>query len=162
MPGWRIEPLHSLHQVATFQSGAAALDEWLVRRALANQDMSLTRTYVMVENGVIGGFYSLAAGAVRREEALSSIRRNAPDPVPMIILARLAVATGLQGEGFGRMLMHDAFRRTLQAAELVGVRGMLVHAKSEDAQAFYRAIGFESSPIHAMTLMATLADLRNA
>jgi len=107
-------------------------------------------------------YYALASGAVDIDAASRRVRRNMPDPVPVAVLGRLAIERSNQKHGLGRALMQDASKRVLQAADIIGIRGIVIHAISEDAKAFYLALGFEVSPLQPMTLMATLADLRAA
>jgi GNAT superfamily N-acetyltransferase len=153
------EPINETHEIESFDSGVAALDNWLKRRARGNQASGASRTYVVCEQRSIVAYYALAAGGVDIEAAPGRVRRNMPDPVPVSVLGRLAIERTYQKRGLGRALMQDASKRVLQAANIIGLRGILVHAISEDAKAFYLALGFEVSPLQPMTLMATLADL---
>jgi GNAT superfamily N-acetyltransferase len=148
-------PLEDKHDPAMFDSGEATLDEWLRRRARANQAAGASRTFVV-------GFYCLAAGAVAVTAAPGRVKRNMPDPIPMAVLGRLAVDRSLHGQGIGRALLRDAVLRVLQAGEVLAVRGLLVQALNADAQRFYQACGFTPSPIDPMTLMATMTDLKAA
>jgi GNAT superfamily N-acetyltransferase len=148
------------HELTGFRSGVAALDEWLVRRARANQVSGASRVYVVCDDEKIAGYYALASGAVSADQASGRFRRNMPDPIPVAIMGRLAVDQVYQKRGLGRALFRDAVSRVAQAAGSIGIRGLLVHAISEDAKAFYLAIGFAPSPIDDMTLMITLADVR--
>jgi predicted N-acetyltransferase YhbS len=107
-------------------------------------------------------YYALASGAVDIQFATGRLRRNMPDPVPVVVLGRLAVERSGQGRGLGRALANDAARRVLQAADIIGIRGIIVHALSPEAKSFYLALGFEPSRLQVMTLMATLADVRAA
>ena len=115
---------------------------------------------MVCEERRVVGYYALASGAVAIEEASSRLRRNMPDPVPVAVLGRLAVDKGFQNRGLGRAMMRDAAMRVVQAASLIGIRGILVHAISAEAKSFYLAVGFEASPLEPMTLMATLADIQ--
>ena len=155
-------PLAHHHQLAEFSSGAAGLDDWIKRRALANQASGASRTFVICDVGKVVGYHALAAGGVNVAAAAGHFRRNMPDPIPVVILARLAIDRGYQGRGLGRALFQDGAKRVLHAAVAIGIRGMLVHAISEEAKAFYLALGFEPSPLEPMTLMVTLADLRKS
>ncbi|OCQ54100.1 Acetyltransferase (GNAT) family protein [Photorhabdus australis subsp. thailandensis] len=148
------------HNVDNFNSGVDTLDNWLIDRALKNQKENASRTYVVSENKNVIAYYSLATGSIMSEEAISKFKRNMPNPIPVIILARLAVDKNYQGKGFGRYLVKDASIRVAQAADLVGVRGLIVHAISEDAKEFYKSVGFNDSPLNPMTLMITLKDLK--
>jgi GNAT superfamily N-acetyltransferase len=154
------QPIDETHQIGEFVSGVPILDLWLKRRARANQASGASRTYVVCEDQRVVAYYALASGAVEIESATGRLRRNMPDPVPVAVLGRLAIEKSFQGRGLGRASIRDAARRVLQAADVIGIRGMLVHALSPEAEAFYRAVGFEASPLQPLTLMATLADLR--
>lgn len=154
--------LTSHHQLAEFTCGVAALDDWLKRRALANQASGASRTFVTCEQDKVIGYYALASGAVNVAASPGHFRRNMPDPIPVVILARLAIDRAYQGRSLGRALFRDGAARVLHAAEAIGIRGILVHAISHDAKAFYLALGLEPSPIEPMMLMATLADIRKS
>ena len=149
------------HGVAEFQSGEASLDDWLKRRALKNNQSGASRTYVAVADGCVAGYYALAVGSIAAEGATGSLKRNMPDPIPVMVLGRLAVDRNAQGKGLGRALVKDALLRTEQAAAYAGIRGMIVHAISDRARDFYVALGFRPSSLEPMTLMVTLAELRN-
>jgi GNAT superfamily N-acetyltransferase len=146
------------HDLSSFASGAPVLDNWLRRRALANQESGASRTYVIGAGKRVVGYYALAAGAVAEAEATGRTRRNMPDPVPVMVLGRLAIDSTYQGRGLGRALLRDAVLRTMQAADIAGIRAMLVHAISQDAKRFYERCGFQPSPLDPMTLMITMAD----
>lgn len=148
------------HELGGFASGHPILDEWLRRRALPNQSSGATRTFVVPEASRVVAYYALASGAIASADATGRFRRNMPDPVPVVILARLAVASDHQGKGVGRALVRDAARRVVAASEVVGLRGLLVHAVDETARAFYVTVGFSPSPTQPMTLMIALSDLR--
>jgi GNAT superfamily N-acetyltransferase len=150
------------HALADFNSGVPSLDEWLKRRALANQASGASRTFVASDGAPVVGYYALASGAVSVVAAPGRFRRNMPDPIPVVLLGRLAVDHSHQGLGVGRGLFRDAAKRVINAADAIGIRGILVHAISDQAKAFYLALGLEPSHLEPMTLMATLADLRGA
>lgn len=154
------EPLDAHHDTEAFACGVASLDTWLKRRALKNQVTGASRTFVACDGEVVVAYYSLASSAVSVDEAPGRLRRNMPDPVPVVVLGRLAVDQKLQGAGVGRALLRDAGLRVMQAADAIGVRGMIVHALSTEARAFYEQLGFDPSPLDPMTLMIRLADLR--
>jgi GNAT superfamily N-acetyltransferase len=156
------EPLGPQHQIGDFNSGVASLDEWLKQRALTNQASGATRTFVVCEADKIVGYYALASGALNVAATPGRFRRNMPDPIPVVVLARLAVDRAHQGRGLGRALVRDGARRIVHAADVIGIRGILVHAISGEAKAFYLGLGFDPSPIEPMTLMVTLADVRNS
>jgi predicted N-acetyltransferase YhbS len=156
------EPLAEHHDLAPFDCGIATLDDWLTRRARANHASGASRCYVACTDDRVVGYCALAAGTVRVETAPGRFRRNMPDPVPVIVLGRLAVDRAWKGRGLVRALVRDASLRVVQAADLVGVRGMLVQALSDEARAFYQTMGFGPSPLDQMTLMVTVDDLRRA
>lgn len=154
------EPLAALHRLDEFECGEATLDDWLKRRALANQSSGASRTFVITEQEyTVRGYYALAAGAVSHQLATSGVRRNMPDPVPVLVLARLAVDHRLQSQGVGAALLQDAVKRAVSVAKNARVRALLVHALHEDAKAFYLRYGFQLSPTHSMTLMLRLSNL---
>ena len=152
------EKLNSSHQIADFDSGNAPLDDWLKRRALKNELEGASRTYVLCVGEVVVAYYCLANGAVAQTAATGRVRRNMPDPIPVMVIGRLAVDHRWQGQGIGRALLRDAILRTLQAAEIAGIRAILVHAISEDAKQFYENCGFTASPLDPMTLMVKVND----
>jgi len=150
------------HDLAAFDSGIPALDDWLKRRALANEETGASRTYVVRAGSRVVGYYALATGGVAQAAATGRVRRNMPDPVPVMLLGRLAVDRAYQDRGLGAGLLRDAILRTLQAADLAGIRAILVHAISEEAKRFYERHGFVESPVDPMTLMITVADAERA
>jgi GNAT superfamily N-acetyltransferase len=156
------EPLADHHDLALFNCGVPSLDDWLRRRARANQVSGASRTFEVCEDDRVVGYYALASGAVGIRAAPGRFRRNMPDPIPVVILGRLAIDLSQQGRGVGRALFRDAAQRILNAADTIGIRGILVHAISRDAERFYMALGFDASPLDPMTLMVTLDDLRAA
>jgi GNAT superfamily N-acetyltransferase len=158
----RPELLADHHDLENFASGEAPLDDWLRRRARANQLSGASRTYVVSEDNRVVGYYALASGAVAIEVVPGRFRRNMPNPVPIVILGRLAVDRAWQGRGLGRGLFRDAAQRVVQAADAIGIRGILVHAISEQARKFYLGLGFDERPGQPMMLVVTLADLRAA
>ena len=151
------QPLVTTHRLDDFACGEAALDEWLKRRALANQLSGVSRTFVVVnsEQCVIG-YYAMAAGAVSHAMATSGVRRNMPDPIPVMVLARLAVDHRAQGIKLGAALLQDAVNRAMVVSQHAGVRALLVHALNDRARQFYEHYGFRESPQHPMTLMLRL------
>ncbi len=148
--------LNPEHDVSVFSSGIQSLDEWLRKRALANQDTGASRTYVIADGNRVVGYYALASGSVAADETPGKIRRNMPDPLPVMILGRLAIDTALQGRGFGSDLLRDAVLRTMQAAEIAGIRAMLVHALDARAAKFYARSGFMASPVRPLTYFLPL------
>ena len=151
----RLEPTHDCSQ---FDSGSPQLDDWLRRRAPSNENTGASRTYVVCEGVRVVAFYSLANGAVALKDVPGKIRRNMPDPIPIMVLGRLAVDRQFQARGLGKALLRDAILRTLQAAEIAGIRAILVHAKDESARRFYERFGFLASPTDPLTLMLSLRD----
>jgi GNAT superfamily N-acetyltransferase len=162
VPLSRPEPLAEHHDLTNFASGEVTLDDWLRRRARANQLSGASRTYVVSEDNRVVGYYALASGAVTSEVVPGRFRRNMPDPIPVVILGRLAVDRAWQRRNLGRGLFRDAAERVVQAADTIGIRGILVHAISEQARNFYLALGFSECPGQPMMLVVTLADLRAA
>jgi GNAT superfamily N-acetyltransferase len=156
------ERLTAEHELSEFDCGVPELDDWLKKRALANEESGASRTYVICAEGRVVGYYALATGGVSQAEAPGRIRRNMPDPVPVMILGRLAVDRSWRGRNLGVSLLRDAILRTLQAAEIIGIRAILVTAIFEDARKFYELNGFLASPVDPMVLMITIADARRA
>lgn len=153
------EPIRADHHVTTFQCGEDVLDEWLQRRALKNEVLGASRTFVAcVEQNVVG-YYALAAGSVSHTMVSSKMRRNMPEPIPAIILARLAIDKNWQGNGVGYSLLQDALLRSQAAAGYIGAKVMLVHALTDSAKHFYEHFGFRASPIDDKMLMLTLSEL---
>lgn len=150
-------PLSAGHRLDDFASGESSLDEWLRRRALVNQTTGASRTFVVTdETERVMGYYALAAGAVSHKASPGSIRRNMPDPVPVLVLARLAVDQRWQGRKIGGALLRDALQRAMSVAQHIGVRALLAHALHERARQFYVHYGFVPSPANPMTLMLPL------
>jgi GNAT superfamily N-acetyltransferase len=152
------EPLASDQILDSFESGVAPLDEWLKRRARRNEVEGASRTFVVCAERSVVGYYSLATGSVLHAIATGRVRRNMPDPVPVVLLGRLAVDRSWQGKGLGADLLRDAVLRVLGAAETIGMRAILVHAISSEAKAFYEKHGFHASPVEPMTLMIMLEE----
>lgn len=156
------QPLADQHQLADFDSGEPSLDDWLRRRAARNQANGSSRTYVVCEGKAVIGYYCLAAGAIGHAEAPPAMKRNRPDPVPVLILGRLAIHKDHQQKGIGTALLRDAILRAIQAAEIAGVTALLVQAISEQARRFYLSRGFIASPVKPMTLCLMLATADQA
>lgn len=155
-------PLTEHHVTAGFLCGIDSLDLWLKHRSLKNQTQGASRTYVVCDETRVVAYYALASGAVTSTSATGRFRHNMPDPIPVVVLGRLAVDQTLHGRGFGRALLRDAGMRVIQAADAIGIRGMTVNALSDNAKAFYENVGFEPSPLDSHLLMMTLADLIEA
>lgn len=156
------EPLNAKHDLTNFDCGVTSLNTWLMRRAASNQVSGASRTFVVCEGTKVVGYYALASSAVAPSLAPGRFRRNMPDPVPVVVLGRLAIAITHHKQGLGRALFQDAALRVIYAADTIGIRGLVVHALSEEAKAFYLRLGLEESPLEPMTLMVTIADLRSA
>lgn len=154
------EPLAPHHRLDDFACGIAALDEWLKRRALRNEAEGASRTFVSLVGDRVIGYYSLTAGSVLSATATGKVKRNMPNPVPVILLGRLAIDRAWQNKGLGANLLADAVLRIMGAGETIGVRAILVHAISEEAKAFYEKHGFRPSPIEPMTLMVTIEEVQ--
>jgi GNAT superfamily N-acetyltransferase len=156
-----VEPLTSNHDVSQFDCGKhVSLTDWLKRFARMNQTSGDTRTYVVHRNVQVVGYYSLAPGSVSRKEATARASKSAPEPIPIVLLARLAINKAEQGEGLGSALLKDALQRAYAGAEIIGGRAVLVHAIDAEAAAFYRKYGFESCPGLELHLMLLMKDLR--
>jgi GNAT superfamily N-acetyltransferase len=160
VPLSRPEPLSDTHELADFSSGVTSLDDWLKRRAQTNQISGASRTFVIAENSKVLGYYALASGGIAVTHAVGRFRRNMPDPIPVVVLGRFAIDRAQQGRGLGRAMFRDCALRVANAADAIGIRGIVVHAISEEAKAFYMAIGFEPSPVDPMMLTVTLGDVR--
>jgi GNAT superfamily N-acetyltransferase len=156
-----VELLGPSHHLGNFDCGKhASLNDWLKRLARMNQASGDTRTYVVNRRGDVVGYYSLAPGSIARKEATTRAGKAAPDPIPIVLLARLAVDKLEQGRGLGAALLKDALLRAYAGAEVIGGRAILVHAIDADAAAFYRRYGFESCPGLELHLMLLMKDLR--
>ena len=153
------EPLSERHRIEEFRCAEPDLDRWLKERARKNQLEGASRTYVVCEGDRVIGYYCLAAGAAERSIAPGNVRRNMPDPIPVMVLGRLAVDSGWEGRGVGHGLLKDAVLRTLRVAEEAGIRALLAHAISASAKEFYMRYGFVESPIEPMTVMLNVAKL---
>lgn len=154
------QPLAPLHSTVGFDCGDSGLNHWLRQRAHSNQQSGATRTFVVCNSeGIVKAYVALASGAVAVASAPGRFRRNMPDPIPVVVLARLAVCRRVQGRGIARALLADAFERVLQASTQIGVHGIVVHAASDQARRFYPHMGFDPSPIDPDTLLIRLADV---
>jgi GNAT superfamily N-acetyltransferase len=151
------QPLTARHLIDGFDCGVSSLNVWLEHRALPNQLAGATRAFVVeTAEGRVAGYYALAAGAVSRSAATPKVRKNIPDPVPVLVLARLAVDRGMQGRQLGGALLQDAVKRAVSVSQNTGVRALLMHALDDGAKAFYLHYGFGESPLHPLTLMLPL------
>jgi len=159
--GRRVEKLRADHQVEGFDCGREELNRYLLRYAWQNQQAGAAQTYVGVVGESVVGYYSLAVGQATREEAPERLTKGlARHPVPIMLLARLAVDRRWQGQGIGKALLGDALRRTLQAADIAGIRAFAVHAKDEAARNFYQRFDFVPSPTDPLHLFVPLKNVR--
>jgi GNAT superfamily N-acetyltransferase len=157
-----VEKLRPDHQIESFDCGREELNRYLSRYAWTNQQAGAAQTYVGIEGNAVVGYYSLAVGHVTREAAPERLTKGlARHPVPIMLLARLAVDHRWQGRGVGKALLKDAMARTLQAADIAGIRAFAVHAKDEQAMAFYEKFDFIPSPTDPMHLFVLLKDVRS-
>ena len=155
-----IEKLRRDHVLDSFDCGKEDLNRFLKRQAWSNQQANSAQTYVLAKDLRVSGYYSLTAGSVTHDEATERVKKGlARHPVPVILLARLAVDVAIHGKGIGSALLKDALRRTAQAADTIGARALLVHAKDDSAKAFYRHFDFEPSPSDPYHLLLIMKDL---
>ncbi len=150
------------HELESFDSGESSLDEWLKQRARANHAGGASRVFVTCEGNRVAGYYALFASAVMAEMVPGRFRRNMPNPITVVLLGRLAIAKAWQRQGLGRAVFRDASLLVSRAAEAIGVRGIVVHAISDEARKFHLALGFTECPGEQMTLVVTLQDIRAA
>lgn len=149
------------HTLADFDSGTAELDDWLKRLALKNEVHGASRTFVVAVGNRVVGYYCLSTGAIVRAASPKPMQRNMPDPIPVVVMGRLAVDVAHQGHGIGSALVRDAILRVLHAAESIGIKALLVHALSDDAKRFYLDRGFVASPTAPMTVCLVLDTARS-
>ena len=148
------------HDLATFDCGEASLNDWLKRRAFKNHASGASRGFVVCSSATVIGCYSLSAGAICHESAPKNLQRNMPDPLPVLLLGRLAVDKRYHNQGIGQALLRDAMLRAVNVASNAGVFALLVHALSDPAKQFYISRGFVVSPLQPMTLMMTIETIR--
>lgn len=157
-----VQKLDASHEVDAFDCGKEPLDRFLQRHALVNQKAGSAQTYVVCRGEQrVAGYYSLAVGAVEHADAPGRVGKGlARHPIPVMLLARLAIDRAEQGKGLGKALLKDALLRTAQAAEIAGIRALLVHAKDDEARAWYEQFDFEPSPTDPYHLFLLMKDLR--
>jgi GNAT superfamily N-acetyltransferase len=155
-------PISATVDISQFDCGVPELNLWLSQRALGNEALGASRTFVTARENRVVGYYALTVGSITHVQAPGKIRRNMPDPIPAAILGRLATDLSARNIGLGSALLVDAIRRTVLASETLGIRAMLIHALSEEAGDFYERYHFIRSPADDMMLMATMTDLRKA
>lgn len=160
-PARRVEKLRRDHNVESFDCGAEELNRFLIRYAWQNQQAGASQTYVGLVGELVIGYHTLAVGQVSHEGAPERLARGlARHPIPIMLLARLAVDKAWQGQGAGRSLLKDALQRTLQAADIAGIRGVAVHAKDAVARGFYEHFNFVPSPTDPLHLFLLLKDIK--
>ncbi len=155
----RPQPLSEAHRVDGFDCGEPSLNIWLAERALANERAGVSRTYVVLNGEAVVAYYALSAGSISYEIALASLRRDTPDPIPAIVLGRLAVDVRVQRSGLGRALLADALERCLNAAHIIGARAILVHALNDRAREFHLGLEFTALKSEPQTLYLRLDTL---
>ena len=156
-------PIGQSHKLEEFSCSIASLDRWLKTKAWHNENARASRTYVLCDddNNVIG-YYALATGSISPNQAPRKVKRNMPNPIPVMVLGRLAVDQNYQGKGLGDALLRDAILRIIQAAEIAGIKAIVVHAISEQAKQYYAARSFIESPAHPMTMILPLDSIQTA
>ena len=155
-------PITAAHIAVNFDCGADSLNIWLKKHAYKNEGTGASRTFVVCKDNHVIGFYALATGSIAPQDTPGRIRRKMPNPIPVMILGRLAVDCDWQANGIGSGLLKDALLRTLGVSKQVGIRALLVHTLSEEAKAFYLRHGFSESPIDPFTLLLCLKDIPGA
>jgi GNAT superfamily N-acetyltransferase len=156
------ELLTDQHNIQEFNCGKPSLDDWLKNTALKGQDEGGARTFVVTDTVTtrVVGYYCIASGSIEREQAPGKVRRNMPDPIPVILLGRLAVQSAYARQGLGRGMMKDCYLRVTKVSDVVGVRALLVHALDQESREYYLPQGFSESPLSPNALMLTVKDIR--
>lgn len=154
-------PFQASHDVTRFDCGKVALNDWICDTALRSEGRT-ARCYVVTQRNLVVGYYCLAAGAVQHEGAPRKLRQNSPDPIPVVIIGRLAVDKTLQGRGLGRGMLKDALARVTKASDMVGARAVIVHAVDQESVPFYARYGFRAFPMGNQTLYLTIEDIVKA
>ena len=152
-------PIAGYHNFDEFKCGVSLLDNWLKKRARSNERSRASRTYVLCDGDKVIGYYALASGSLANKMAPGKIKRNMPDPIPIMVLGRLAIDQEYQGNKLGDALLREAILRVLQAANIAGSKAILAHAISAEAKKFYIDRGFIVSPFEPMTLVLPLAPM---
>ena len=162
-PGFEIAKLRREHALTQFDCGNPALNTWLQKYAWTNQQADSAQTYVALTGSVVVGYYALTIGSVHKHESPERIAKGlANHPIGVVLLARLAVDRNIQGKGLGKALLFDALTRIEEAADIIAVRAVMVHAIDEAARRFYEHFEFEASPVDQFQLLLLLKDLRKA
>ncbi len=154
-------PIEETHDLSQLDSGIQSLNDWLQKRALKNEKIRASRTFVICHKNQVIGYYSLASASIAHEQATSKTKRNMPDPIPAVLLGRLAVDQTYQGKGLGSALLQDALKRIVKNAQAVAIKAVLVHALDKKAAEFYISHGFHPSPLNEYTLMLTVDEIIN-
>ena len=154
--------LTAAHILDNFSSGEPVLDEWLKKRALKNNEIDASRTFVVLLDQDVVAYFAMTVGDISHSAATGALRRNMPDPIPVTVLARLAVREKWHGHGLGRSLLREAVVRSLQVSANAAIKAIVVHALNERARDFYEGFGFQRSRLDEMTLMAPLKGLNAA
>jgi len=154
-------PISTAHELDAFDSGVISLNDWLKKKALKNQATGASRCFVLCDEKKVIGYYSLSAGAINRQFAPKLMQRNMPEPLPIVLLGRLAIDKNYHNQGLGAALLRDAMLRIVSSDPHIGIFAIVVHALSEQAKRFYLSRGFVESPLQPMTLMMTLKTIRS-
>ena len=154
------QPLSETHELREFDCGVKSLNDWLSKHVIKNQKSHASRTFVICEGQSVIGYYSLASGSVQKNDAPKSLQRNMPEPLPVIILGRLAVSNSYQGKTLGTSLLKDAIVRSVFVASNIAACAIMVHAISDAAKNFYEFHGFQASPLNSMTLFLAMKKLK--
>jgi predicted N-acetyltransferase YhbS len=154
-------PIHQHHQLDSFSCGVASLDHWVKTKAHKNESSRASRTYVICnDQSQVIGYYALATGSLSPAQAPGKVKRNMPNPIPVMILGRFAVDESYQGQGLGDALLRDAILRILQAADIAGIKAIVAHAMSEAAKQYYSERSFVESPTNPMTMILPLDSIQ--
>ena len=156
----QIELLTSAHDIDGFDCGVSSLNDWLQRYALKNQDLNVSRTFVLSDDGRVIGYYCLSANGIDRNLLPKNLARGKPNPVPVVLLGRLGVSVDCKGRGFGSVLLEDSFVRVMSVLDVIGFSSMLVHALDDGLIDFYVRHGFIVSPEDSLILFCTIKEMR--
>lgn len=156
------ERLYEHHETESFDCGETVMNEWLRERALRNEALRVSRTYVSCVESRVVGYYALAVGSLHHEAVSSRVRRNMPDPIPVVVLARLAVDRGYQGVGLGQDLVRHAFTKCVGISELGGAHAVVVHVLSEALKPWYRRLGFQEVKAGSFTMLLPVGQIQTA
>lgn len=158
---YTVEKLRRDHPIEDFDCGKEPLNRFLKKHAFQNQQANASQTYLLIEDDIVRGYYTLVVGSVEHENAPGRLTKGqARHPIPIMLLARMAVSADSQGKGLGPALLKNALQRTLQAADIAGIRAITVHAKDDEARGFYEHFDFIPSPTDSMHFMLLLKDVK--